>query len=330
MIRSLLVVLLFGATSGAQDLRTIIVDTEQGIHYADAQDRAIRALPIRDNVWMIVGAGANIVVQTGENGVLLVDSGSGEETDKVLALVRQLSPWPIGYILNTSLLEDHTGGNTELAMAGEAAGGARGRGTGRGGATPIAAHEAVLGRMSAPSGEDASTPSEAWPTETYYTSYHDIYFNGEGVQMFHEPNAITDGDSIVFFRRSDVIAAGDVFQTTTYPFIDLEAGGSIDGIVDGVNHILELAIPEEKQEGGTIVIPGHGRISDEADVLEYRDMLTIVRDRIRDAVGRGMTLDEVQAAGLTRDYDGRYGTSTGPWTTAMFIEAAYRSLSPEP
>lgn len=330
MIRHVSVLLLVGATLSAQDLRTIIVDTEQGIHYADAEDRSVRALPIRGNVWVIVGAGANIVVQTGENGVLLVDSGSGEETDKVLALVRQLSPWPIGYVLNTSLLEDHTGGNAELAMAGAESGGARGRGTGRGGVTPIAAHEAVLGRMSAPSGEDAPTPSEAWPTETYYTSYHDIYFNGEGIQMFHEPNAVTDGDSIVFFRRSDVIAAGDVFQTTTYPFIDLEAGGSIDGIVAGVNHILEIAIPEEKQEGGTIVIPGHGRISDEADVLEYRDMLTIVRDRIRDAIEKGMTLDQALAAGLTRDYDGRYGTNTGPWTTAMFVEAAYLSLSPEP
>jgi cyclase len=330
MIRYLPALLLLAATAIAQDLRTIVVDTEQGIHYADAEDRSVRALPVRDNVWVIVGDGANIVVQTGENGVLLVDSGSGERTDDVLTLVRQLSPWPIGYILNTSLLDDHTGGNAALAMAGEAAGGARGRGTGRGGATPIAAHEAVLGRMSAPSGEDAPTPGEAWPTETYYTAYHDIYFNGEGVQMFHEPNAITDGDSIVFFRRSDVIAAGDVFQTTTYPFIDLEAGGSIDGIVDGVNHILEITIPEEKQEGGTLVIPGHGRISDEADVLEYRDMLTIVRDRIRDAIGKGMTLDQVLAAGLTRDYDGRYGTDTGPWTTTMFIEAAYRSLSSEP
>lgn len=324
----ILVLAISGRTLDAQDLRTIIVDTEQGIHYADPDDLSVRALPIRDNVWVIVGAGANITVQTGENGVLLVDSGSGEETENVLALVRQLSPWPIGYVLNTSYLTDHTGGNAEFVMAGEAAGGARGRG-GRGGATPIVAHERVLGRLSAPTGEAAPTPSEAWPTETFYTPYHDIYFNGEGIQMFHAPDAVTDGDSIVFFRRSDVIASGDVFQTTTYPFIDLEAGGTINGIIDGVNRILEIAIPEEKQEGGTIVIPGHGRISDEADVLEYRDMLTIVRDRIRNAIENGMTLDQVRGAGLTRDYDGRYGSDTGPWTTAMFVEAAYRSLRDE-
>jgi glyoxylase-like metal-dependent hydrolase (beta-lactamase superfamily II) len=328
MTGRLVLLLVAGAALGAQDLRTIIVDTEQGIHYADEDDRSVRALPIRDNVWVIVGAGANITVQTGENGVLVVDSGSGTETDKVLTLVRQLSPWPIGYVLNTSYLPDHSGGNAALAMAGEAAGGARGRG-GRGGSTPIAAHEAVLGRLSAPSGEEAPAPGDAWPSETFYTPYHDIYFNGEGIQMLHAPNAVTDGDSMVFFRRSDVIATGDVFQTTTYPFIDLDAGGTIDGVVDGVNHILQITIPEEKQEGGTIVVPGHGRISDEADVLEYRDMLTIVRDRIRDAIDKGMSLDEVQAARLTRDYDGRYGSDTGPWTTAMFVEAAWRSLGQE-
>ena len=317
-----------GPSAAAQDLRTIIVDAD-GIHYADADDRSVRALPVRDNVWVIVGAGANITVQTGENGVLLVDSGSGEATAKVLALVRQLSPWPIGYILNTSYLADHSGGNEGLAVAGRAGGGARGRG-GRGGGTPIAAHEAVLGRLSAPTGMTAPVGSDAWPTETFYTAYHDIYFNGEGIQMLHAPRAATDGDSMVYFRRSDVIAAGDVFQTTTYPMIDLEAGGTINGVIDALNRILEITIPEEKQEGGTLVIPGHGRISDEADVLEYRDMLTIVRDRIADAIAKGMTFEEVRAARLTRDYDPRYGADSGPWTTAMFIEAAYRSLSQTP
>ena len=313
----------------AQELRTTIIDPQQGIYYADADDRSVRAIPVRDNIYMIVGAGANITVQTGENGVFMVDTGSGGEViEKVQVLLRQLSPWPIGYILNTSYLPDHTGGNAVLDIAAEAAGGARGRG-GRGGGSPIAAHEAVLGRLSAPTGQVAPTPSDAWPTETYYTRYHDIYFNGEGIQMFHEPNAVTDGDSIVYFRRSDVVSAGEIYLTTGYPMIDLETGGTINGLIDGVNHILEIMIPEEKQEGGTIVIPARGRISDEADVVEYRDMLTIVRDRIDDAIDKGMTLDQVQAAGLTRDYDPRYGTDTGPWTTAMFIEAVYESLSQE-
>lgn len=309
-----------------QELRTTIVDPGSGIHYADPDDPSVRALPVRHNVYVIVGAGANIIVQTGENGVLLVDTGSGDETDKVLSLVAQLSPWPVGFILNTSFLADHTGGNAAIDTAAEEAGGARGRGS-RGDSSPIAAHERVLGRMSAPSGEEAPTPSEAWPSQTYYTRYHDIYFNGEGIQMFHEPNAVTDGDSIVYFRRSDVIAAGDLFLTTRYPTIDTAAGGSINGIIDGLNHILELTIPEEKQEGGTVVVPGHGRISDEADVLEYRDMLTIIRDRIQAAIDDGMTLDDVTRAGLTRDYDGRYGSDTGDWTTAMFVEAVYSTLA---
>jgi glyoxylase-like metal-dependent hydrolase (beta-lactamase superfamily II) len=307
----------------------VILDPQQGIYYADATDKTIRALPVRPNIYMIVGAGGNITVQTGDDGVLVVDSGRGAaSTEKVQSLIRQLSTKPVRYILNTSYLADHTGGNEGLrgqVPPGGGRGGGGGGGGGRG--TPIAAHEGVLGRMSAPSGKSAPTPTNAWPSETYYTAYHDIYFNGEGVQMLHPPSAVTDGDSMVYFRRSDVISTGDVFLTTTYPMIDVKAGGTIDGVVSALNRVLEITIPKEKQEGGTMVIPGHGRISDEADVLEYRDMLTIVRDRIKDAIRKGKTLQEVQAAGLTKEYDPRYGSTTGPWTTSMFIEAAYQSLS---
>ena len=310
-----------------QSLRTAIFDPQQKIYYADASDRTVRALPVRDNVWMIVGGGGNITVQTGDDGVLLVDTGSGGAVaEKVQTILRALSPKPVRYILNTNFRPDHTGGNEPLrgpaptdGRGGPGGGGERG--------TPIAAFESVLGRMSAPTGKVAPTPQSAWPTETYFKAFHDIYFNNEGVQMIHIPDAITDGDSIVFFRRSDVIAAGDIFMTTTYPVIDVKGGGGIDGVLEGLNKILDLCIPKEKQEGGTVVIPGHGRISDEADVLEYRDMVKIVRDRIRDAVKKGRTLDQVKAAGLTRDYDGRYGANAGPWTTEMFIEAAYQSLS---
>jgi cyclase len=321
----------FAATLLAQQSRTVIFDPQQGIYYADANDRSVRALPVRSNIYMIVGAGANITVQTGEDGVLVVDTGSGAAmTEKVQALIRQISNKPVRYILNTSYRPDHTGGNEGLRGAVPAGGGGRGGAVGGRGGVPIAAHEGVLGRMSAPTGRVASTPTNAWPTETFYTAYHDIYFNGEGIQMLHENNAVTDGDSIVFFRRSDVVSTGDVFQTTTYPFIDVKAGGTITGIVNALNHILEITIPREKQEGGTMVIPGRGRICDEADVVEYRDMLTIVRDRIQDAIKKGKTLQQVQAAGLTKDYDPRYGANTGPWTTAMFIEAAYESLSKKP
>jgi cyclase len=315
-----------GQRGGGQQgspLRTAIYDPQQKIYYADANDRTVRALPVRDNVWMIVGAGGNITVQTGDDGVMVVDTGSGGAmTDKVQAILRALSTKPIRYVLNTSYRPDHTSGNE--ALRGAAAGGG-GRGGGRG--TPIAAHESVLARMSAPTGRSAPTPVNAWPSETYYKAFHDIYFNGEGIQLIHVPDAITDGDSLVYFRRSDVIAAGDIFLTTTYPVIDLKTGGTINGVIAGLNKLLDLCIVKEKQEGGTMVIPGHGRISDEADVLEYRDMLTIVRDRIQDAIKKGRTLQQIQTAGLTRDYDGRYGATTGPWTTAMFIEAAYQSLT---
>jgi glyoxylase-like metal-dependent hydrolase (beta-lactamase superfamily II) len=318
-----------GGVPQAPVLRTAIYDAQQKIYYADANDRTIRALPIRDNVWMIVGAGGNITVQTGEDGVLVVDTGSGAAAnDKVQTILRALSAKPVRYILNTNYRSDHTSGNDALRGGAGGGGGAPGGGRGGGGrGTPIAAHENVMGRMSAPTGKTAPTPPNAWPTETYFSAVHDIYFNGEGIQMIHIPDAITDGDSLVYFRRSDVIAAGDIFMTTTYPVIDLKAGGSINGVIAGLNKLLDLCIVREKQEGGTMVIPGHGRISDEADVLEYRDMLTIVRDRVQDAVKKGRTLQQVQAAGLTKDYDGRYGATTGPWTTAMFIEATYTSLS---
>jgi cyclase len=307
-------------------LRTAIFDPQQKIYYADANDRTVRALPVRDNVWMIVGAGGNITVQTGDDGVLVVDTGSGAASnDKVQAILRAISAKPIRYILNTSYRPDHTSGNE--AMRGGPAGGGAGRGGGGGRGTPIAAHENVLARMSAPTGRTAPTSTNAWPTETYYKDFRDLYFNGEGIQLIHIPEAITDGDSLVYFRRSDVISAGDIFLTTTYPVIDVKAGGSINGVLAGLNKLLDLCIVREKQEGGTMVIPGHGRISDEADVLEYRDMLTIIRDRIQDAIKKGRTLPQVQAAGLTKDYDGRYGATTGSWTTAMFIEAAYQTLA---
>jgi cyclase len=317
-----------GPAPQVPQLRTAIYDPQQKIYYADANDRTVRALPVRDNVWMIVGAGGNITVQTGDDGVLVVDTGSGgAATEKVQIILRALSTKPVRYLLNTSYRPDHTSGNDALrgrGGAGPAGGGAAGGGA-RG--TPIAAHESVLGRMSAPTGRTAPTPPNAWPSETYYRAFHDIYFNGEGIQMIHVPDAITDGDSFVYLRRSDVIAAGDVFLTTTYPVIDVKSGGTINGVIAGLNKLLDLCIVREKQEGGTMVIPGHGRISDEADVLEYRDMLTIVRDRVQDAIKKGRTLQQIQSAGLTKDYDGRYGATTGPWTTAMFIEAVYQGLN---
>ena len=161
------------------------------------------------------------------------------------------------------------------------------------------------------------------PFRAYYKFYR--FFNGDAIQLYHAPRAITDGDSIVHFRYSDVIATGDVFVTTHYPMIDLEKGGSIQGVLDGLNHILDLAVTENNMQGGTMIIPGHGRLSDAADVARYRDVVTIIRDRIQDMIRRNMTLEQVKAANPTLDFDRRYATND--WTANMFVEAVYRDLS---
>ena len=288
-------------------------------------------VPVQGNVYMLVGAGGNITVQVGKEGILLVDTGLSPMSDKVLAAIRQLSDKPIRYIVNTHVHADHTGGNEKIAPTGITITGGNvvaniGESAGKGAA--VIAHENVLNRMSAPTGSQSPAPFVAWPTDTYANGEKDLFFNGEGIQVFHQRAAHTDGDSIVFFRRSDVVSTGDIFMTTSYPILDLQRGGSIQGIIDALNHIIDLTIPAEKQEGGTYVIPGHGRLCDEADVVYYRDMTTIIRDRIEDMIRKGMTLEQVKAARPTRDYDPLYGATTGFWTTDMFVEAVYKSLSP--
>jgi len=287
----------------------------------------IHVLPVQGNVSMLVGAGGNIAVQVGKDGVLLVDTGLAASTDKVLATVKQLSKGTIRYIVNTHFHADHTGGNDKVAAAGSAivGGNFAGQVGGASGAN-IVAHENVLNAMGA---QKPALPFAAMPTDTYYTNSKDLFFNGEAVQLFHIPNAHTDGDSVVFFRRSDVIVAGDIFTPGNYPIIDLAHGGNVQGVLAGLNRIIDLTVPADKQEGGTYVIPGHGRLCDEADVVEYRDMLTIIRDRVQDSVKKGMTLEQVKASKPTRDYDPLYGATTGFWTTDMFVEAVYKSLAPK-
>jgi cyclase len=200
--------------------------------------------------------------------------------------------------------------------------------TGVGRTASVVAHENVLNRMSAPAGKQAAAPEKAWPTDTYFDEFYKLpeYFNGEAVIVYHEPAANTDGDSIVFFRHSEVISAGNIFSTVSYPVIDIEKGGSLQGVINGLNHILDLAVAEYRGQGGTWIIPSHGRLSDTADVASYRNMLTMIRDRVQDLINKGMTLEQVKAAKPTMDFDGRYGSNTGSWTTAMFIDAVYRSL----
>jgi glyoxylase-like metal-dependent hydrolase (beta-lactamase superfamily II) len=278
----------------------------------------IRVLPVQGNVYMLAGAGGNIAVQVGDDGVLLVDTGAGSVSDKVLAAIRKLSDKPIRMILNTHADPDHMGGNERLAAAGRAPGGGRASDSAGQGAL-IIAHEAVLEAVSAPTGQQPPMPVGAWPTEGYPGETKEAFLNNEAIQLFHEPAAHSNGDSVIFFRRSDVVAAGDIFSTTSYPVIG--RGGSINGVIAALNHIIDITIPKDWQEGGTMVIPGHGRICDEADVVEYRDMVTIVRDRIQDLIKKGMTLEQVKTAGPTFEYAPRYGPSD------VFVEAVYRDLA---
>jgi glyoxylase-like metal-dependent hydrolase (beta-lactamase superfamily II) len=287
----------------------------------------VHVMPVQGNVYMLVGAGGNITVQVGDEGVLVVDTGLGTISDKVLAAIRQLSDKPVRVVINTHLHPDHTGGNEDFAKVGKGIGGnAPGNFVPVWQGARILAHENVLKRMTLQTGPSAVS-SASLPTETFFADDKELFFNNEPIQLFYQPGH-TDGDVVVFFRRSDVVSAGDVFLTTTYPVIDFANGGNVQHVIDGLNRVLDVAIPKDKAEGGTYVIPGHGRLSDEADVVEYRDMLTIVRDRVQDLIEKGLTLAQVHAAGPTKDYDGRYGASAGPWTTEMFVEAVYRSLAP--
>jgi cyclase len=291
-----------------------------------ATDAELHILHVQGNVHMLVGAGGNIALQVGDDGVLLVDTGLAANAEKVVAAIRTLSNKPIRYIVNTHVHPDHVGGNDFIGKLGSTiAGGNVGAGAGVG--AGIIAHENVLNRMSAPTGQQAPFPTTAWPTDTYISKQKELFFNGESLQIIHQPAAHTDGDSIVYFRKSDVIVAGDLFVTTTYPFIDSARGGNITGIIAALNNMLDIAIPKAMQEGGTYIIPGHGRLTDEADLLEYRDMITIIRDRIQDGVKRGQTLEQVKAGKPTLDYDARWGATSGFWTTDQFIEAVFKDLS---
>jgi len=293
---------------------------------AAAQD--IQVLRVQGNVYMLAGPGGNTIVQAGDAGVLVVDTQTAAVSDKLLAAIRGISPKPIHYIVNTSIGADRIGGNAALAKAGPTRPNATpvqaGLGGNVDGKTTILAHETVLNRMIA----NKEIAPDGWPTETFFGDDKEIFFNGEGIEVLHQPAAQTDGDAIVFFRRSDVIATGDLFTTTMYPVIDAQKGGSINGIIAALNRIIDLAIPDHKvQEGGTMIVPGHGRLCDEQDVIEYRDMVTIIRDRVQYLIGKGRTLDQIKAAKPTLDFDPRWGATSGPWTTAMFVEQIYRDLT---
>jgi glyoxylase-like metal-dependent hydrolase (beta-lactamase superfamily II) len=343
----------------------LLLPAAAGAQAPAAAGNELHVLPVRGNVFMVVGAGSNIALSAGIDGQVLIDAGSAAMAEKVIATVAQIgesvagaparlttcvgptcyqpgtwgpltafgfaspsytaviasprAPKPIRWILQTTLAPDHQGGTPKVAAAGVTYnGGEAGRLVGNTTPATVIGHENILKRMT-----ELKYPEEAWPTETYYIPSHKMsqYINGEGIQMYHVPNAITDGDSIVFFRFSDVIVTGDIFTPGRYPMIEVAKGGSVQGVLDGLNQVIELAFPEFRHQGGTLIIPGHGRLGDVSDVAIYRNMVEVVRDRIQDLIKQGMTLQQVKAAKPTLDFDGIYG-SPDP-----FIEAVYQSLT---
>jgi len=316
-------VVVLGAAAGAQSSLT-----PDQLKYRPGRpnldDSRVELLPVQGNVFLIsTGRGGNIAAQIDDQGVFLVDSGPLAASDEVLAAIRKLTSGPIKAIVNTTTDADHIGGNEKLAKTG----------------TPlfslaftdapqaqIFAHEKALNQISAPTGRTSAVPHASWPTDTFVGAKRQIFFNHEPIELLYAPGH-TGGDVIVWFRRSDVIATGDAYTTTSYPRFDPARGGTLQGVLDVLNHVIDIAVAEFNQQGGTRIIPGHGRISNQSDVVEYRDMATIVRDRVRNAMKAGRSLDQIKAATVTLDYDGLYANPG--YTGDMFVEAVYNDLKKE-
>jgi cyclase len=295
-------------------------------------------IKVRPNFYMIAGAGGNIGVQIGGDGVVLVNAGTEAAADQVVATVRKLTPLPIREVIDTNADADFVGGNAKVAKAGQTiftnllggGGGGLAQAMTNGGAAQIVAHDSVMRRMSAPSGKVAPFPTDAWPTEAFYPKRWTTRLNDEGIEVLYQPNAHSDADSFVLFRGSDVVVAGDILDKTRFPVIDLANGGSIQGEIDALNKLIELTIaptPFIYKSVGTYVIPGHGRLCEQMEVVDYRDMVVTIRDVIADMIKQGKTLDQIKEADPTLAYEPQYGSKSGPWTTNMFVEAVYKSLT---
>jgi glyoxylase-like metal-dependent hydrolase (beta-lactamase superfamily II) len=279
-------------------------------------DTSVSSQHVKGKVWAITAGGQNTVVQVGDEGILVVDPGKRELAAAVMAEIRKIAGnKPVRQIVYTSADPLRVSAtdviNAPLTPGGQVA--------------TVIAHENVgltMGR--------AKMSSDLIPTDTFFRGARTIYFNDEPVEVIHVLGAHSSGDAIVFFRESGVVVTGALLPGVTYPEIEVDDGASIQGMVDAMNKLLSITVASWHGQGGTMVVPGQGRIYDEGDVAEYRDMLTIVRDRIADAVAEGKTLEQVKAARLTRDYDARYGVIPGPTSTAAFTEAVYRSLKASP
>ena len=287
-----------------------------------AAPAGLETIKVRDNVYAIFGAGSNITVHVGEDGLILVDSGTTASAEQVVAAVKAISPQPIRLIVNTSADMDHVGGNEVVGAAGLEV-------------NPdsfadephatVLSHENVLTRLSG----DDKIPTNLWPSETFTSRVRSLYLNNEAVMVYRMTGAHSDGDTVVLFRKADVIATGDIIDLRSFPVIDASKGASIQGELDALNRLLEMTVPAMPlvlKPGRTLLIPGHGRVSDYAELVEYRDMVTTIKDNIEALIKKGMTLEQVKSANPTAGYRARWGKESGPWTTDMFVEAVYNGL----
>jgi glyoxylase-like metal-dependent hydrolase (beta-lactamase superfamily II) len=287
-----------------------------------AAPQGLETIKVRDNVYAIFGAGANITVHVGEDGLILVDSGSTASAEQVVAALKAISDQPVRLIVNTSADMDHVGGNQVVGAAGLEI-------------NPdsfneephatVLSHENVLTRLSS----DDKIPTDLWPSETFTSRVRSMYLNNDAVMVYRMTGAHSDGDTVVLFRKADVIATGDIIDLRSFPVIDPARGGSIQGELDALNRLLEMTVPAMPlvlKPGRTLLIPGHGRVSDYAELVEYRDMVTTIKDNIEALVKKGLTLEQVKAANPTAGYRARWGKESGPWTTDMFVEAVYNGL----
>jgi glyoxylase-like metal-dependent hydrolase (beta-lactamase superfamily II) len=310
------------------------------IQAAHAQQNAspeLDVLRLRPNFYVIAGAGGNIAVETGPEGTILVNAGTAEAGGRVVAAIKKVADQPIRYIIDTSADRDFVGGNAVLSKAGRnimAAGteplSEFERGTANSYPATIVSTEQILVRMSTPDGQKTPYPSEAWPQETFPDRRKDYYMNHEGIQIYREPAAHSDSDSMVLFRGSDVVVTGDIIDASRFPVIDIARGGSIQGEIEALNQVIDLSfrpMPFVFSEGGTYVVPGHGRIYDRQDAVEYRDMVVTIRDIIQDMIERGMTLPQIKEASPAKAYEREYGAKTGSWTTDDFVAAVYQGLA---
>lgn len=307
---------------------------------AAQENGGVDVVKVRPNFYMIAGAGGNIGVQIGSDGIVLVDAGNGKSSDQVLAALKKLTPLPIRYVIDTNADADFVGGNSSLAKTGQTiftntlgGGGGLANAMTNGGTAAIMAHDSVMQRMSAPTGKASPFPVASWPTEAFYPNRQTLRMNDEGIEVLYQPAAHSDADSFVLFRGSDVVVAGDILDKTRFPVIDLANGGSIQGEIAALNKLIDLTIaptPFIYRSVGTYVVPGHGRLCEQMEVVDYRDMIVTIDDIVADMIKQGMTLQQVKAADPTKAYEPQYGSKTGPWTTDMFVEAVYKSLTAKP